>query len=80
MTPAMGPKKYPAKAMGTASMENRLMADGITVVNRAKTTLSAHSSAQVATTRVAIRPPRGCICLVVACLDIKKSSFQIGGG
>ncbi len=51
-----GPKKYPARAMGTASMENRLMAEGITVVNRANTTLRAHKRAQVATTRVAMRP------------------------
>jgi len=32
------------------------MAEGITVVNRAKTTLRAHSRALVATTRVAILP------------------------
>ena len=53
------------------------MAEGITVVNRAKTTLRAHSRAQVATTRVAILPlVVGWISLVVAFLDIKKSSFR----
>ena len=57
------------------------MAEGITVVNRAKTTLRAHSRAQVATTRVAILPlVVGWISLVVAFLDIKSPPFENGGG
>ena len=65
--PGSGPNSMPAMKMGTASMEKRVVSLGMGISRRARMTLSAVSSAQMAMERT-LHPDFS------GFLDIKKAS------